>query len=854
MHFLLYSRITADSIRVSLGAPEYSYFFLLKEFRPVFERLGSVAVISNPEAEADSLYDSCAARGEPCVLIAFTAPHNAPAGLRCPVVPLFAWEFERIPDETWGGNARSDWRRVLQECTRGITLSGHARMAVDAAMGSSFPVLAVPVPLWERMEPARRICRQRRDPNESLVIDGAVVGTEDYEIDAGLMLNHRPLAAFEFSIWDGSRQTLDFRLHSNDVGALIGFYRPEPWGAWSRNSDVCVALPWMLYGEVTIELVIRAYGSNQGRSLITGLGDAYRTLRVGAGDEICTLSFTLDRPARMLQITGLNTRHPMDGNEERTLGIGIARLSVSRAEPSKPNSGPVRQNFSEGSPECEMLHGFWSPDAWGSWSRSTSPWILLPQPVQGKVEVEIEMKAYGAGVGQAVIVSLGEQGRRLIACGNINAYRLGFDLAKPARILEFDGVELVSARDAGDHRSLGIGVAGLTLRSPVQPMLLDFRNTASDNALMEGFWEPESWGSWSSSETPWIVLPRPVQGRIAVEVELVAFGSCADQTLVMYVGAQTGVLSPSSGIQKHRLEFDLPLPAQVLGFTGVRLSPAGEPGDERLLGVGLASLSIESLEPLRATPATQATSARVASHVRQSLRLQGIVFTSVLNPRDDRKNWQLLISTFCAAFATHPDTTLVLKMTHHSQASYLFEFHYLLQRLPAFKCRVVILHGFLEEEAYARLIARTDYYINASKAEGLCIPLMEFMSCGKPAIAPRHTSMSDYLDDTNSLSIDAGTEPCIWPHDGRGVLRTLQYRVSWESTVEALRRSREIFLNDPAQYQRLGDAAMRAMHAYCGFDVVMNKMSLFMGSPVRAESAELRPSSGTVGRDREATA
>lgn len=790
MHFLLYSRINADSIRVSLGAPEYSYFFLLKEFRPVFERLGSVAVISNPEAEADSLYDSCAARGEPCVLIAFTAPHNAPAGLRCPVVPLFAWEFERIPDEAWGGNARSDWRQVLQECTRAITLSGHARIAVGAAMGSSYPVLAVPVPLWERMEAARRICRQTRDPNESLVIDGAVLGTEDYEVDADLMLNHRPLAAFEFSIWDGSRQTLDFRLHSNDVGALIGFYLPEPWGAWSRNSDVCVALPWMLYGDVTIELVVRAYGSNQGRSLIAGLGDAYRTLRVGDGDEICTLTFTLDRPARMLQITGLNTRHPVDGNEERTLGIGIARLSVSRAEHCKPDSGPVRQHFSNISLECERPHGFRNPDARGSW------------------------------------------------------------LAWPARILQFGGVKPASARNAGDDRSLGIGVAGLTIRSPVQPMLLDFRNTASDSGLLDGFWEPESWGSWSSSETPWIVLPRPVQGRIAVEVELMAFGSCADRPLVMYVGAQTVVLSPSSVIQRHRLEFDLPLPAQVLGFTGVRLSPVGEQDDERHLGIGLVSLSIESLEPMRATPAT---SARVASHVRHSLRLQGIVFTSVLNPRDDRKNWQLLISTFCAAFATRPDATLVLKMTHHSQASYLFEFHYLLQRMPAFKCRIVILHGFLEEEAYARLIARTDYYINVSKAEGLCIPLMEFMSCGKPAIAPRHTSMSDYLDDTNSISIDAGTEPCIWPHDERGVLRTLQYRVSWESTVDALRRSREIFLNDPAHYQRLGDAAMRAMRAYCGFDVVMNKMSVFIGSPVMAESAALRPSSATVTRDREAT-
>ena len=53
------------------------------------------------------------------------------------------------------------------------------------------------------------------------------------------------------------------------------------------------------------------------------------------------------------------------------------------------------------------------------------------------------------------------------------------------------------------------------------------------------------------------------------------------------------------------------------------------------------------------------------------------------------------------------------------------------------------------------LIRRTDFYVNVSKAEGLCIPLMEFMSCGKPALAPRHTSLLDYLDDANSIAIEA---------------------------------------------------------------------------------------------------
>ena len=71
MHFLFYSRINAGNIGRSLGAPEYSYYFLLKEFRVAFERLGTVEVIEDPATQADAAYDRCRARGEDCVLIDF---------------------------------------------------------------------------------------------------------------------------------------------------------------------------------------------------------------------------------------------------------------------------------------------------------------------------------------------------------------------------------------------------------------------------------------------------------------------------------------------------------------------------------------------------------------------------------------------------------------------------------------------------------------------------------------------------------------------------------------------------------------------------------------------------------------
>lgn len=74
MLFLIYSATDSSSIESSLGLPEYSYYFVLKEFRPMLEKLGRVQVVKSPETEVDAIYDSCLASGEDCVFLSFSPP------------------------------------------------------------------------------------------------------------------------------------------------------------------------------------------------------------------------------------------------------------------------------------------------------------------------------------------------------------------------------------------------------------------------------------------------------------------------------------------------------------------------------------------------------------------------------------------------------------------------------------------------------------------------------------------------------------------------------------------------------------------------------------------------------------
>ena len=122
MLIIIHSETNKSNIQQNLGRPEYSYYFVLKEFRPVLERLGQVIEVSNPDELVDRLYFDCLSRGEACVFLSFSPPHRTPIHYACPTIPVFAWEFSTIPTESWHGEPRHDWRVVLNACGMAITL------------------------------------------------------------------------------------------------------------------------------------------------------------------------------------------------------------------------------------------------------------------------------------------------------------------------------------------------------------------------------------------------------------------------------------------------------------------------------------------------------------------------------------------------------------------------------------------------------------------------------------------------------------------------------------------------------------------------------------------------------------
>jgi glycosyltransferase involved in cell wall biosynthesis len=230
----------------------------------------------------------------------------------------------------------------------------------------------------------------------------------------------------------------------------------------------------------------------------------------------------------------------------------------------------------------------------------------------------------------------------------------------------------------------------------------------------------------------------------------------------------------------------------------------------------------------------------------EPILVDGVVYTTVLNPADGRKNWVDIVSAFCWAFKNEPEATLIVKMTHHDINLYRGVLLTLLARLSPFRCRVLVLHGFLQDEEYLQLIQASTFYVNASSGEGLCLPLMEFLCCGKPAIAPRHTAMADYLYEDFAFIVRTCLEPSCWPHDPTGKLLTHSNRLNWQSLMEAYRTSYSTVRTATA-YQHMSFAARNAMHRFCSLERVSNELGSFLQQVASSEHSNMQTDSSGQG-------
>jgi glycosyltransferase involved in cell wall biosynthesis len=206
------------------------------------------------------------------------------------------------------------------------------------------------------------------------------------------------------------------------------------------------------------------------------------------------------------------------------------------------------------------------------------------------------------------------------------------------------------------------------------------------------------------------------------------------------------------------------------------------------------------------------------------VELKGVVYTCIFNPADGRKNWEDLLGGFLWALGEQPDATLVFKLVTKDPQW--------LERIAAYyrsldrrhRCRVVFLTEYLSERQMLDLCRASAYYVTTTRAEGNCLPVMNYLAAGRPVLSPCHTAISDYFSNRIGFVLETHPEPAIWPHDSRLRFKTMWGRLVWPSLLEQLRHSYEEARGGAARYEALAAAGREKMRGWAHPEAVWERL------------------------------
>lgn len=214
----------------------------------------------------------------------------------------------------------------------------------------------------------------------------------------------------------------------------------------------------------------------------------------------------------------------------------------------------------------------------------------------------------------------------------------------------------------------------------------------------------------------------------------------------------------------------------------------------------------------------------VESCRRPQLDLSGVVYTSIFNPGDGRKNWEDMLSAFLWGLRDRADATLVFKLATQKPEWIERILAYYRRLGLAHRCKVVLVTDYLKDEHMLDLVRASTYYLSATRAEGNCLPVMNYLAAGRPCVTTCHTAIGDYFSPEMGFLVQSHPEPCIWPHDNRLRFRTTWGRIVWPALVEQLRQSYRVARHEQATYDALGACGRRKMAEWASVESVWPRL------------------------------
>jgi glycosyltransferase involved in cell wall biosynthesis len=173
-----------------------------------------------------------------------------------------------------------------------------------------------------------------------------------------------------------------------------------------------------------------------------------------------------------------------------------------------------------------------------------------------------------------------------------------------------------------------------------------------------------------------------------------------------------------------------------------------------------------------------------------------------------RKNPEAVIAAFRSATAGNPEPVLILKV--HGEEAWpeaIERLEYAASGHPG----IHILRKTFSLEAMRDVLARVDIVMSLHRSEGFGLLMAEAMGAAKPVIATGWSANVDFMSPACSVLVDYKLTPVVDPQNFYD-----QFGARWaEPDIEHAAAALRHLLNDPAERQRMGNAARAHMLQYC---------------------------------------
>lgn len=199
-----------------------------------------------------------------------------------------------------------------------------------------------------------------------------------------------------------------------------------------------------------------------------------------------------------------------------------------------------------------------------------------------------------------------------------------------------------------------------------------------------------------------------------------------------------------------------------------------------------------------------------------------------------RKNIVSLILSYYSTFSSYDNVLLVLKLSApgvsgdgvFAQVKKISDD--LRKSLKRFKNeemypKIALVPGFLTESNMSSLHKSCDVFVSASRGESICLPYLDALGFGNPAIGPRHSSFLDYGEV--DLLVDSQETIVFGSEESPDGLYTGEETWSMPSALDLSNKMREVYDNiEFYKSEDLTETRKQTIKDKLSFSVVGNKL------------------------------